>query len=48
MYDFTVTAIDKGLASRHNTPAGHVIVNVTDVNDNNPVFNPVEYSKFNL
>ena len=48
MYDFIITATDKGLGSRHNTPAGHVVINVTDVNDNSPIFNPAEYSEFNL
>ena len=46
MYDFIITATDRGLGSRHNTPAGHVIINVTDVNDNDPMFDPTEYSEF--
>ena len=44
-YDFTITASDRGLGSRHNTPAGEVTILVTDVNDNDPVFDPMEYSK---
>jgi len=46
MYEITITATDRGLGSRHNTPAGNVIINVIDVNDNNPVFDPTEYGKF--
>ena len=48
MYDFIITATDKGLGSRHNTPAGHVVINVTDINDNYPIFDPAEYGEFNL
>ena len=48
MYDFTITATDRGLGSRHNTPTGHVIINVTDVNDNRPVFNSSEYCEFDI
>ena len=44
-YGFTVTASDRGLGSRHNTPAGEVNIIVTDINDNDPVFDPMEYSK---
>ena len=47
-YDFTITATDRGLGSRHNTPGSHVIIRVTDVNDNDPVFDPAEYSEFDF
>ena len=47
-YDFTITATDRGLGSRHNTPGSIVIIRVTDVNDNDPVFNPAEYSEFDF
>ena len=47
-YEVIITATDKGLGSRHNTPAGRVTINVMDVNDNDPIFDPTEYSEFDL
>ena len=44
-YDFTVTVNDRGLRSHHNTPAGQAYIIVRDINDNDPVFDPMEYSK---
>ena len=44
MYDYTVTATDNGAIPRHSMPASHVIINVTDVNDNPPVFQQPNYN----
>ena len=43
-YDFTVTATDKGPMPHRSTPAGHVIIHVTDVNDNPPTFQQPTYN----
>ena len=44
MYNFTITATDNGLIPRQSTPAGHVIIHVTDINDNPPIFQQPTYN----
>ena len=43
MYNFTVTPTDNGLIPRSGPPA-HIIIYVTDVNDNLPVFQQPTYN----
>ena len=44
MYDFNVTATDNGSIPRQSIPPGHVIIYVTDINDNPPVFHQSTYN----